>query len=74
MKQLSVADVDDIAFRLECGVKVLFSIHIELESGDSHAKDVAPAVYGAYGHLAMLVQELRQLLDAPPESEEEVMT
>ena len=69
MTHLSVADVDDIAFRLECGVKVLFSIHIELESGDSHAKDVAPAVYGAYDHLSMLVKELRQLLDGNPEGE-----
>lgn len=69
---LDVADVDNIAFRLECGVRMFFSVHLHLEGGLDRAEDVAPAVFGAYDYLSALVQELRQLIDGNPADKKEV--
>lgn len=62
-KKCFVADLDDIQFRMSCGIDAVCAIHEAMETGDFTAESHLDALYGAYDHLHMLNDRLRQIVD-----------
>jgi len=62
-KEYSIGDVDDIQFRLSCGIDAVCSIHEAMENGSFTAEGHLDALYGAYDYLRMLNDMLRETVD-----------
>ena len=62
-KEYSIQDVDDIQFRMSCGIGAVFAIHEAMGSGTLTAETHLDALYGAYDYLHILNDQLRQIVD-----------
>lgn len=56
-------DVDDIQFRLSCGIGALLAVHTAMESGPSDPKCSFDALFGVYDYLGMLNNQLHECID-----------
>lgn len=62
-KNLS-CEMDDICFRLSCGVGMVMAVHECIEHGDLKSESYSDALFGAYDYLSDLVKEMRNTLDS----------
>lgn len=65
-KSVNMAELDTLTYRLECAVRALCATHDAMESGGFAAKTYAPAIFGNYDYLDMLVSELRGMIEDDP--------
>lgn len=59
-----LSDMDDLQFRVECGVDIVSALHECIEHGDFQPRNYANALYGAYVYLNSLSEEMRSRIDA----------
>ena len=58
----TLSEVDEIQFRLSCGIAALNAIHLAMTEG---SLEVGPdALYGVYDYLAGVNKELRREIDS----------
>ena len=62
-KKYPMCDLDDIQFRMECGVGILEALHECVEHGELEAQSYADALFGAYDYLSGLTREMRTAVD-----------
>ena len=65
-KNVNMAELDNLAFRLGCAVRALCATHDAMESGGFEPKTYIPAIFGNYNHLDTLVKELRGMIEDDP--------
>lgn len=59
-----LSDMDDLQFRVECGVNMISALHECIEHGDFQPRNYANALYGAWDYLDSLSREMRNRIDA----------
>lgn len=57
-------DVDDIQFRLSCGIWALNAVHTAMEFGPYPADTYTDAIFGIYDYLSDINAELRDGIDS----------
>lgn len=63
-KKYPLHEMDDICFRLSCGVGMVAAVHECIEHGDLKSESYSDALFGAYDYLSDLVKEMRNTLDS----------
>lgn len=59
-----LATIDDVQFRLSCGIDAICSIHTAMTEGPFCADGYGNAIFGAVDYLRVLNEELRECIDA----------
>ena len=59
-----LSDMDDLQFRVKCGVNMISALHECNEHGDFQPRSYADALYGAWDYLDSLSREMRSHIDA----------
>lgn len=59
-----LAEIDDVQFRLSCGIDTMRSIHTAMTEGPFRAGGYGNAIFGATEYLRVLNEELRECIDA----------
>lgn len=65
-KSVSMAELDNLAYRLECAVAALSVTHGAMTSGGFDLKAYIPAIFSHYNYLTILVDELRGMIEDDP--------
>ena len=55
-------DLDDLQYRMHCGVDILYAVHECMESGTSNAKDYTDALFGACLYMESISKEIESLV------------
>lgn len=63
-KKYPMCEMDDICFRLSCGVGMIAAVHECIEHGDFQEISYADALFGAYDYMSGLVKEMRSVIDS----------
>ena len=63
-KKWTLGEMDDICFRLSCGVGMVMAVHECIERGDLKSESYSDALFGAYDYLSNLVKEMRGVIDS----------
>lgn len=58
------ANLDDLHYRMECGVAIVGAIHTALTEGETTGEEWHDALFGAYSLLRQMNSELRSEVDA----------
>lgn len=60
----NLMDLEDAAYRLSCGVEILFAIHTAMAEGPFEAGSYTGALYGAYNWLRRDCDEIKGRVEA----------
>lgn len=63
-KKWTLGEMDDICFRLSCGVGMVMAVHECLERGDFQERAYADALYGTFDYMSGPVKEMRGIIDS----------
>ena len=64
----TLADLDDLHFRLSCGVGLIGAVHECIEHGAFKSEAYVDALFGAYDYLDDLVKQMKEVIDLEFES------
>lgn len=59
-----LCEMDDICFRMSCGVGLISAVHECIEHGDFQERAYADALFGAFDYMSGLVKEMRTVIDS----------
>lgn len=63
-RSLDIANLDDLSYRLTCGVALADAVQELIGSGGDRAEEYASALFGAVLYLRGIDQELRAFVEA----------
>ena len=56
--------VDDLNFKLACGVNLLSAIHEAMECGQMEASSYTNGLFGVYDYISTIQEEIQAVLDS----------
>ena len=65
-KSVNMAELDSLAYQLECAVAALNVTHEAMTSGGFALKTYIPAIFSHYNYLTILVDELHGMIEDDP--------
>ena len=60
---VNMGDLDDLCFRLECGIRMADAVHDAMTSGPNAVENYTDALYGACLYLDSIRGEFRNCID-----------
>ena len=65
-KSVNMAELDNLAYQLECAVMALCATHEAMVNGGFGLKTYTTAIFSHYNYLTILVDELRGMIEDDP--------